>query len=124
MNQEAGEPLAARLARENALLRAKMEELERRLEAATAAAAAARAGQERFFAGVSHQLRTPLSAMTLWIKLLEEENARSPDRWREGLGAIRTCIEEQQKLLDDLLASSRQAAGTWSAAVPDPKTAR
>lgn len=91
------------LAAENEFLRAKVRELEGRLEAA----AAAEAALDRFFATVSHELRTPLAAMTLWIKLLEEQNEPDPARWQEGLEAIRTCAEEQQKLIDDLMGRRR-----------------
>lgn len=97
-----GKAMEAKIENE-ARLKAKIEELERRLKVAETAVAAADATRTQLLAEVAHRLRTPLAGLTLWIKLLEAES--DPARWREGLDAIRTCAEEQHKLLDRLVAS-------------------
>jgi len=59
----------------------------------------------------SHELRTPLSAMLLRTTMLEEDLGPEAGRVREGLSVIRSCAEEQQKLIEDLVDTSRIVAG-------------
>jgi PAS domain S-box-containing protein len=71
----------------------------------------ANSAKDFFLANVSHELRTPLSAMLLWAKLLSGKKRPSPRRVREGLEAIVKSAEEQQALIEDLMDTSRIAAG-------------
>jgi two-component system CheB/CheR fusion protein len=86
---------------------------EEALKHATQVAEAANAAKDNFLANISHELRTPLGAITLWINLLEEEETLDPLRVRETLAAIKKCAEEQGKLIEDLLDTSRIVAGKF-----------
>ena len=78
--------------------------------AARAAAESANAAKDDFLANVSHELRTPLSAILLWSKMLLAE-AEEGGETREGLEAIERSARAQQSLIDDLLDTTRIAAG-------------
>ena len=103
---------AAQRTRE-ALVRAELLQSER---AARATAEAANAAKDDFLANVSHELRTPLSAILLWAKMLlhneaSKEPPPEPEEYREGLEAIDRSARAQQALVDDLLDTTRIAAG-------------
>lgn len=72
---------------------------------------AAEAVADGIVASISHDLRTPLSAILLWTKILSEERNLSHDELQQGLRAIRECAEEQHAMIDDLVDSSRIATG-------------
>jgi PAS domain S-box-containing protein len=86
---------------------------EEALKQATRVAETANAAKDNFLANISHELRTPLGAIVLWINLLEEEETMDPLRVRETLAAIKKCAEEQGKLIEDLLDTSRIVAGKF-----------
>lgn len=71
----------------------------------------ANAAKDRFLANVSHELRTPLSATLLWAQLLGSKPVLDPQQLREGLEAIVNSAREQQALIEDLMDTSRIAAG-------------
>jgi two-component system CheB/CheR fusion protein len=85
------------------------------MQQAKEAAESANAAKDQFLANVSHELRTPLAAMLLWAKMLDGEQGRDqgrdPSRLREGLDAIRRSAQAQSELIEDLLDTSRIAAG-------------
>jgi two-component system CheB/CheR fusion protein len=66
--------------------------------------------KDHFLATLSHELRTPLSAVLVWAKMLRQ-NLCEPEEREEGLAVIERSAEAQKKLLDDLLDTSRIAAG-------------
>jgi signal transduction histidine kinase/ActR/RegA family two-component response regulator len=66
--------------------------------------------KDQFLATLSHELRTPLSAVLVWAKMLRQ-NLCEPDEREEGLAVIERSAEAQKELLDDLLDTSRIAAG-------------
>lgn len=66
--------------------------------------------KEDFLATLSHELRTPLAAIMLWGKLLRG-GTTSPEDTSRGLEAIISSADAQARLVDDLLDSSRAAAG-------------
>lgn len=72
---------------------------------------AAEAIAEGIVASISHDLRTPLSAILLWTKILSEEKNLSREELQQGLRAIRECAEEQHAMIDDIVDSSRIATG-------------
>jgi PAS domain S-box-containing protein len=76
-----------------------------------ATAEAANEAKDRFLATLSHELRTPISAILLWAKLLQESPVSNLEQLREGLHAIATSAEVQKELIEDLLDMSRIAAG-------------
>ena len=71
-----------------------------------------RANQEkdRFFAAVTHELRTPMTSIIGWARILGGELSDSPDAV-EALTMIETSARAQARLVDDLLDASRIAAG-------------
>jgi two-component system CheB/CheR fusion protein len=66
--------------------------------------------KDDFLATLSHELRTPLSAITLWGKILRNQPS-SPEQTQIGLDAIISSADAQGRLIDDLIESSRAAAG-------------
>ena len=54
---------------------------------------------QKFLHKLSHDLRTPLSALQMWIKITLEGEEPIPPGVLEGLEAIRKCAEEQQALV-------------------------
>lgn len=66
--------------------------------------------RDRFLAVLSHELRTPLSAILIWSQVLQAEGATEEQR-RQGLKAIEQSAEAQKQLLNELLDTSRIAAG-------------
>ena len=59
---------------------------------------------------LSHDLRTPLSAITGWLFLLESDRLDSAARKR-ALEKIRANVENQVRLIDDILLLSRSMTG-------------
>jgi two-component system OmpR family sensor kinase len=69
--------------------------------------------QRRFVSDAAHELRSPLTALSLQAERLA--NAEMPDNARERLGALRQGIERGRTLLEQLLALARvQSAGVGS----------
>jgi len=79
------------------------------LKARKLAEEAARAKDE-FLAAISHELRSPLSAITGWAHLLLEGKLDEPTRKR-ALQAIQQNAMAQVKLVDDLLDFGRISTG-------------
>jgi len=103
-----------------------LEELREQLTAARALAAerqalleserAARAGAERvnalkdeFLAIVSHELRSPLSAIAGWAHILRR--GATPQDFDKGLQVIEQSVQVQTKLIEDLMDISRITSG-------------
>lgn len=105
----------ARAARLNDDLRRKNEELElaqRQMQAAKEAAEAANRAKDQFLATVTHELRSPLSAILLWADVARRSGAASTDPdVREALDAIETSAQSQSRLVEDLLDVSRIVHG-------------
>lgn len=59
---------------------------------------------QEFLHKLSHDLRTPLSALQLWIKVISEGEEEIPPGIRDGLEAIRECADEQQRLIASLIS--------------------
>ena len=69
--------------------------------------------KDDFFAAVTHELRTPMTAIIGWARLLKAENLESPDAV-EAVEAITSSAKLQAQLVDDLLDVSRLATGKLS----------
>ncbi|HVT82689.1 MAG TPA: chemotaxis protein CheB [Phycisphaerae bacterium] len=82
---------------------------QREMNALGEATAAARMKDE-FLAVLGHELRTPLSAIMMWAKMLRTKSL-SPEDVTDGLDAILRSAEAQSQLVNDLLDTSRIAAG-------------
>lgn len=68
-------------------------------------------GQQRFVADVSHELRSPLTAVRGNLDLLKRGAANDPVERAEVLGAIDTEVERMSRLVSDLLLLARSDAG-------------
>jgi signal transduction histidine kinase len=66
--------------------------------------------KDRFFAAVTHELRTPMTSIIGWTRILAENVFDSPDA-TEALTMIETSAHTQARLVDDLLDASRIATG-------------
>lgn len=84
----------------------KKNELE--LQAAKAEADRANRAKSHFLAAASHDLRQPLSALSLYVGLLKE---RTPPEGTELVNAIQNCVGSLSELLTDLLDISKLEAG-------------
>lgn len=62
------------------------------------------ASRQEFLHQLSHDLRTPLSALQLWIKVITEGDDDLPPHVRDGLEAIRQCANEQDTLVKNLVS--------------------
>lgn len=78
------------------------------LEAAKAEAEKANNAKSRFLAAASHDLRQPLSALSLYVNLLEHHV--SPDSG-DIVSSIQHCVVSLSELLTDLLDISKLDAG-------------
>jgi PAS domain S-box-containing protein len=70
------------------------------------AADAANRAKDEFLAILSHELRTPISAILIWANLLQSGSLNEHDR-REALDTIVQSAKEQSQLVNDLLDASR-----------------
>ncbi|MBW3618664.1 MAG: GAF domain-containing protein [Actinobacteria bacterium] len=74
---------------------------------------AAHRAKDDFLAMLSHELRTPLAAVRGFAETLELHDDRlEPEQRRDLLARIRAGAERQQRLIDDLLHTTRMAHGT------------
>jgi len=89
-------------------LREEMLEAERtaRMEAQRAARI-----KDEFLATLSHELRSPLSAILGWTQILRAPNTLRTEDFGRGLEVIERNARAQVKLIDDLLDLSRIMAG-------------
>jgi signal transduction histidine kinase len=81
-----------------------------RERAARAEAEAASRAKDRFLAFVSHELKTPLSAILGWLHLLRTDRLR-PDQIPHALETIERNTRLQATLIADLLDVARAAGG-------------
>lgn len=74
---------------------------------------AAHRAKDDFLAMLSHELRTPLAAVRGFAETLELHDERlEPSQRRDLLARIRAGADRQQRLIDDLLHTTRMAHGT------------
>jgi two-component system, chemotaxis family, CheB/CheR fusion protein len=66
--------------------------------------------KDQFLAMLSHELRTPISSILVWARMLRE-NRCDQSEFAEGLEVIERSAQAQVQLLDDLLDTSRIATG-------------
>ncbi|MGY1683144.1 sensor histidine kinase [Geodermatophilus sp. SYSU D01176] len=90
----------------------------------TAAALEARVRTDaRFAADVSHELRSPLTAMLGAVDLVESSAEHLPADGREGLALLRSEVLRFERLVADLLEISRADAGTTDLVVEEVRLA-
>jgi PAS domain S-box-containing protein len=66
--------------------------------------------KDEFFASVTHELRTPMTSILGWARLLEQEQVDNP-LVQEAAEAIASSAKLQAQLVDDLLDVARIASG-------------
>ncbi|MFL5991914.1 MAG: sensor histidine kinase [Rubrobacteraceae bacterium] len=88
-------------------LTATINDLLSRLEAAFARREEALVSQRRFVADASHQLRTPLTSIEGYTRMLRAWGLDDPETAREGAEAIHRESRHMKKLVEDLLALAR-----------------
>ena len=87
-----------------------------RQQEARAAADAANRSKDEFLATLSHELRTPMTAILGWASLLKD-GRMDDDRTRKALAALERSARAQATVMDDLLDISQIVRGTLRLAV-------
>ena len=82
-------------------------ELENRVKERTASLEAANKELEAFSYTVCHDLRSPLSVISLSAQMLLEKGPEGPIPWAEGLEGIDSAAERMRGLIEDMLNLSR-----------------
>jgi signal transduction histidine kinase/CheY-like chemotaxis protein len=85
--------------------------VERELQEAKELAEAASRAKDEFLSALSHELRTPLTPVLAAISFIENDPHLSPDEIRGHVGMIRRNIENEARLVDDLLDLTRISRG-------------
>ena len=91
-------------------IEAKVIERTAQLEAAKIAAEDANKAKDLFLATLSHELRSPLSAILSWAQLMER-GVLSPEKMGVGIRTIKESVWTQNQLIGDLLDLSRISTG-------------
>jgi PAS domain S-box-containing protein len=89
---------------------------EQALEAAVAAAEQANNAKSRFLAAASHDLRQPLSALSIYVGVLKQ---RLGPEHAALFGSMKNCLASLNELLTDLLDLSKLEAGVVTPTVSD-----
>lgn len=92
------------------VLNAARQRAQRRADEARRTAEDANRTKDDFLAAVTHDLRTPLTSILGWTRILHEQKLDEPTSAR-ALAAIERNAEAQEDLIKDLLDVSRIAAG-------------
>jgi PAS domain S-box-containing protein len=99
-----------KLQRAYAEVEAKVVERTAQLEAAKIAAENANKTKDLFLATLSHELRSPLSAILSWTQLMER-GVLPPEKMQSGIRTIKESVWVQNQLIGDLLDLSRVSTG-------------
>jgi signal transduction histidine kinase len=92
-------------------LAATVNDLLARLEASFARREETLARQRRFVADASHQLRTPLTSIEGYARMLEEWGSGDPKTAREGAETIHAEARHMRELVEDLLSLAKGDEG-------------
>jgi PAS domain S-box-containing protein len=92
------------------ILREQAALLEMRVHERTGELERANRMKDEFITTLSHELRTPITAITGWIQMMQQ-GALTPDQERRALDVIGRNLAAQTQLIDDLLNVSRIVAG-------------
>jgi PAS domain S-box-containing protein len=87
-----------------------IEEEKRRVESSYRAAQEANRAKDEFLMTLSHELRTPMTAILGWSRLIPTLKPEDP-MFREAIAAIGRSAQLQAKLIDDVLDVSRIVSG-------------
>jgi hypothetical protein len=86
------------------------EEERRRAEAASRTEREANRAKDEFLMTLSHELRTPMTSILGWSRLLSNMSPHDP-AFRDAISAIGRSAELQARLIDDVLDVSRIVSG-------------
>lgn len=93
-----------------AMLTQRLDTTRRELQRALAKAEEVTRAKDDFLAVISHELRSPLSAILSWSHILQQDNVDEAMR-RRGAESIERNARTQAKLIEDILDYSRIASG-------------
>lgn len=82
-----------------------------REQSARAQAEAAALARDQFLAVVSHELRSPLNGIQNWAYVLESQVADGAPLMQRALAGIKTGVDQQVRLIEDLLDATRVMSG-------------
>ena len=91
---------------------AAFEEMRSRLQISLSAQLAEENNRRELIASISHDLRTPLSAITGYVEGLRDGVADTPEKKERYLGIIESKVKLMDRLVDDLSIFSRLETGT------------
>ena len=74
-------------------------------------AEAADRAKDDFLALVSHELRTPLNAIVVWLHILETTPEPDAATLARATAFLKSSVDQQRRLIDDLLDSARITSG-------------
>ncbi|MGH8585511.1 MAG: response regulator [Gammaproteobacteria bacterium] len=74
-------------------------------------AEAADRAKDDFLALVSHELRTPLNAIVAWLHILETTPEPDAATLAKATAFLKRSVDQQRRLIDDLLDTARIASG-------------
>ena len=89
-------------------LSAQLAEVSGKVDAANAELERLDSARRRFFAWISHDLRTPLTAVRALAESIEEGAADAPERFA---GQVRVQVETMSRMVDDLFELSKLTPG-------------
>jgi len=112
VNADITEEKIAKDALQNAYAQVEAKVIERtaQLETAKVAAENANKAKDLFLATLSHELRSPLSAILSWTQLMER-GILPPEKMQIGIRTIKESVWAQNQLIGDLLDLSRISTG-------------
>jgi two-component system sensor histidine kinase BaeS len=87
-----------------------LDDMIQRLAVAEKARADSDEARTRLFASLSHDLRTPLTALGVAVEALEDGIAQDPDRY---FRSARSNVQALGRLVDDLFWLAKMEAGAW-----------
>jgi signal transduction histidine kinase len=102
-----------------------LREMVERFNQMAAALAAQRQAQVAFLAGVAHDLRNPLSALSLSVSLIDPNQPLPPEpRVRRTIELVRRQLKKLERMVDDLMEMTKVQAGQLDLQVESHDLAR
>nr|WP_267874041.1 HAMP domain-containing sensor histidine kinase [Massilia soli] len=70
--------------------------------------------REQFLATVSHEMRTPLAALSLRLELMQRTMPDLPEAAKSSIGIMRKHVAQESLMVNDLIDASRTLTGQMS----------